>query len=557
MTSPVIDPVSDSLVDNSDLPLDDPIASVRSDRAAPSDITSHRLMAGTLSTLFNRFFVLAVAFFLTPFVVHSIGVEAYGLWAVMGSVVNYLGLLDCGVGSGFVKYLAEFLERREHNEVRQVMTFGALFYLGFGLVVLPLVYLLAPHIVIHLRLDARYLTAASNLLVLVVVYFVMSNMLGIFGAFVAAMQRTELGGLIDSFSHLVYAISLVIFLHLQYGVYAIPAAVFCALGAGALIKIGFVYRTFGNPWSNPFRWERQLLRRVFRFGFWMQVNALTSIINFETDRIILGTFVSVTSAGYYELGNRLSVLDRILPQALLFPLFPATSALDGRQDHDQINVVYLRGTRYMALITFVIAGFLIGAGPQILKVWMGQRLPYVTLIMAALLISYLVNNLTGVGTMIVRATGQPQYEAYYTIVFAIVNVALTLILTPFFGLMGVVGATVIGNIVGSFYFIWLFHRLRGLSWHSAIGSWLWPLTAGTTIASVILWMACEALPATWFDSRIDGFCALGGLGIAYLGLAWALLWILRFWKTEDSKLVHQVAKPLLVTQLTRFRSANT
>ena len=240
-----------------------------------------------------------------------------------------------------------------------------------------------------------------------------------------------------------------------------------------------MYRVFGNPWSNFLRLERQLVKRVFKFGFWMQINALTAVINLETDRIILGTFVSVVSAGYYELGNKLAALARILPATLLAPLLPAASAFDGRQDGSQLNRMYVRGTRYLALTTFVLSGFLIGAGPQILQVWMGRSYPYVTIVMAALLVSFAVNNMTGVGTTIVRATAQPYYETYYAVVGAVINIAATLVLTPIFGLMGVVMGTVIGQVCGSLYFLWLFHRLRGLDWRSTMIEWLWRLTLGT------------------------------------------------------------------------------
>jgi O-antigen/teichoic acid export membrane protein len=542
-------------MDDSSLQLGDEFRSAGKTPIKPAKITSRRLMAGTLGSLVNRLAGLFLAFFLTPFVVHSIGVEAYGLWAIVGAAVNYFALLDCGVGSSFVKYLAEFLERREHDEVRHVMTFGFLFYLALGLIILPLVRVTGPHIVSYLRLDPQYAAAASRLLLLAVAYFVIANMFGIFGSFIMAMQRTEIVGLIDTGYQLVYAISLVLMLHLHYGVFALPYAIFCACGATALIKIALVYRMFGNPWRNPFQLERGLLKRVLKFGLWMQVNALTGVINLETDRIILGAFVSVISAGYYELGNRLAALARILPSTLLAPLMPAAAAIDGRQEGNRLNIVYVRGTRYLALTTFGMAGFLIGAGTQILRVWMGRSYPYVTLVMGALLVSFAINNLTGVGTMIVRATAQPYYETYYAVFATVVNVVFTLILTPFFGLMGVIGGTVIGTVSGSVYFLWLFHKVRGLEWRTTLFDWLWRLALGTAAASYILWTACRLCPAIWFASRTQGAVSLAFLGTAYLAVYFISLWLLGFWGSEDLELIAELMPNLLGPQFNRFRTA--
>jgi len=505
-------------------------------------------MAGTAVTLFNRIFRLSVAFFLTPLVIHSIGVEAYGLWAVVGAAIGFFALLDFGVGSGFVKFLAEYIQRGEHDQVRQIMTFGFLFYLGFGLLTLPAFLFLAPRLVGFLKVDPQLRSAAGILLLLALSYFFLSNAFGIFSAFIVAMQRTDLAEWIDSGAQAIYAVSLLVLLpHLR--IYALPAAVFCALGAGMLARIIMVYKMFGSPWSNPLRWDSHLINRVFRFGFWTQVSSLTALINLEADRVILGTFVNVTSAGYYELGNRLASLARILPSALLGPLLPAASAIDGHGDDRRLDAIYVRGTRYVALSTFLIAGFLIGAGPLVLKVWIGRTYPYVTMVMAALLLSYAVNNLTGVGTMMVRAAGQPYYETYYAVLGATINIVATIILTPIFGLIGVVAATVIGNLVGSLYFIWLFHRLRGFEWRSAMVEWLWRLTVAATMASFFLWLGCSFLtPARWFDSRLPGLLALGGLAVSYIGVSWTLLWIVGFWCPDDLLLVREAASALMANR---------
>src|SRR5690348_9754558 len=166
-------------------------------------------MTGTLSTMVTRFVVLFTALFLTPLVIRSIGVTEYGLWAVVGSAFSYVSLLDGGVGSGFVKFLAEHIERGEHDRIRQVMTFGLLFYFGFGLVLVPGIYLLAPHIVTYLKVDPGYYPVARVLLVLVVCYIVVANAFGVFGAFIIGMQRTDIAGLIDTGYQLIYAVSLI------------------------------------------------------------------------------------------------------------------------------------------------------------------------------------------------------------------------------------------------------------------------------------------------------------------------------------------------------------
>src|SRR5580765_5542459 len=40
---------------------------------------------------------VVVAFFLSPFIVHTLGDSGYGVWSLLMSIVGYVGLIDLGV----------------------------------------------------------------------------------------------------------------------------------------------------------------------------------------------------------------------------------------------------------------------------------------------------------------------------------------------------------------------------------------------------------------------------------------------------------------------------
>ena len=48
---------------------------------------------------------LAVMFFMSPFVVHSLGNARYGVWTLLTSLTGYLGLVDIGVRGGTGRYI--------------------------------------------------------------------------------------------------------------------------------------------------------------------------------------------------------------------------------------------------------------------------------------------------------------------------------------------------------------------------------------------------------------------------------------------------------------------
>jgi O-antigen/teichoic acid export membrane protein len=502
-------------------------------------ITARQIAVNSLSGSGAQLGGLVITFLLLPFLIHSLGTEVYGLWAVIGSIIGYIGLLDFGVGSGFVKFLAEYVERDEKAWARQVMTFGVLFYFGLGLSLLPIAYLLAPHVLAILKLAPRYHVIAMNLFLLIYGYFFIMTSVSVIAAMVIALQRMDLASAIGMAAKAIYAVSVMVLIDYGYGVYSIPYAMFIGLGAGTIMQLVIVYRLFGSPWSNILSWNPFVLRQLFAFGGWMQITAISQLINLETDRIILGAFVGVSSVTWYEVGSRLALLTR-LPIVLLGALLPAASAFDARSDSDSLNTMYIHGSRYLALLSVAICGLVVGAGARLEQVWMGQSYPYVTLIAVVLAVSYTVVNLTGVGTTIIRATGQPRYETYYAVLSSVLNVAITLALTPRFGMLGVIVGTAVGCIGGSLYFLCTFHTLRNMSWWTSMGSWLFKLVTTAILASGALWVVCNSLSSEVFAPRLRGCTVLAALGGAYVLTLAGLLWLAGFWEPRDAHLLLRV-----------------
>jgi len=68
-----------------------------------------------------------------PFIVHGLGSDAYGLMALITSIIGYFALVDINVTAGSVKHIAQHHAVGEQAAVSRVFSFGALVYLGIGL----------------------------------------------------------------------------------------------------------------------------------------------------------------------------------------------------------------------------------------------------------------------------------------------------------------------------------------------------------------------------------------------------------------------------------------
>ena len=51
-----------------------------------------------------------ISFVLTPILVHGLGHFYYGLWILVGSLVDYFGLLDVGIRTTLQRFVWELLK---------------------------------------------------------------------------------------------------------------------------------------------------------------------------------------------------------------------------------------------------------------------------------------------------------------------------------------------------------------------------------------------------------------------------------------------------------------
>ncbi|QBR72483.1 hypothetical protein CU048_15650 [Beijerinckiaceae bacterium] len=516
------------------------------------DFRTRRIIINTAVGTWARIASLLIGFFTAPILFNHLGSEQFGLFAILGSLAAYAGLLDFGIGPGLIKHFTEFSERDDPLAVRQVTTFATLFYLLLGVVFTPIVYYLAPTLSNLLSVNSDMQDLARICIISMFLYFILSGISGIFSARLVSLHRMDITASIGLVGQIIYGISVFIIIPLYPTVIAAIMLVYLQLFVNGVSTFLIVVRREPRVFSDPRKIPISLVRKLFAFGGWMQLNGLSALINLEADKLIIAAFVNLETVAFYQLGNRLAALNRVLPFQLLSAVMPAASSIRIKNDPNSIEVFYTHTSRYLMLITMMITGFVSIAAGHILTVWLGKPNPEAAYVTIALSISFALNNLTGAGTTIVRGAGLPRYETYYAWVSSVLNVIITVVLAKPFGIAGILVGTIIGNIIGSLYFLVLFHHVFKFPWSRSIGVWIWKLVFSTGVACLAVWLIELAFPVGYSLSRWFELSLVTATGLLYLGVFFGALTLLKFWTDEDKDAFRRFA--LRVLPLRRGRT---
>lgn len=181
-------------------------------------------MAGTKRFAFNVLMnwasmavSMVIPFFLTPFVVRSLGPTAYGVWILAVSTVAYLNLLDLGLRSAIIRFVSKAQTQGKIEEAQAAIGAALWFRLliSAGVAVLSIVLALSfPHL---FKVPSDLQRAAQITVLLCAMGVAVTLVSGVFGAVLAAVNRFDVLSAVTIVQTIARAAGVLTILHLGRG----------------------------------------------------------------------------------------------------------------------------------------------------------------------------------------------------------------------------------------------------------------------------------------------------------------------------------------------------
>src|SRR5207249_5021220 len=122
-----------------------------------------------------------VGIFLSPYILHRLGDEAFGLWVLIFSITGYYGLFDLGIRSSIVRYVAKYSAINDYEELNRLINTAMASYGTVGMLSLLVTFSGAFYVASMVKISAYLLSTARLLLLLVGSAVSLGFPLGVFG----------------------------------------------------------------------------------------------------------------------------------------------------------------------------------------------------------------------------------------------------------------------------------------------------------------------------------------------------------------------------------------
>jgi len=396
---------------------------------------------------------MAVAFFLSPFLVHRLGNAAYGVWILAISSVQYFGLLDLGMRSSVLRYVSKGYTTHDHEAASEA--FSGAFWVRVQISTLLLVLCggLAAVFPRIFKLPSDLVNDARIVIALMGLSLAIAMSIGVYGGVVSALNRYDLYTLVTLTQLSLRVIGVVAVIRAGRGIIAIAWCELFAAMVGNFLMAYVARRIYPEltiRWKTP-RWE--VLKTIWSYSLYAFLVMVAVQVIYQTDNLVVGAFVSASAVTFYSIGNSLCRYTQHLLSAMTATFTPAASTYDAAGDASSLRALYYTGTRATIAVSMPILITLLVRGDNFISVWMGPQYAHTSGIVLAILATALLFSLPNTPAASI-AFGIEKHKtiAKWAIGEATVNLSLSVVLARIFGIYGVAIGTLVPSLVVNVFF---------------------------------------------------------------------------------------------------------
>jgi len=455
-----------------------------------------RLVTGAVSNCIGKLVAVASWFFLTPFVLARLGVDGYALWVLVAAFAQYGTLLDLGIGGAVIKYVAEHNARRDRETARSVVASAVWLYLGLAALAIVVSLAAAPWLPSVLGVDPVRQRTAAWLIALTGVHVAVAICLIPPSAVLRGLQRYDLHNTMVVVNSIVEAAAVAVAVAAGLGVVGMLLAMIAVniLTVGATLAL--VARVAPDLRIGLRGASMPSFRRIASFSTSLFAIQVGGRMYNRADEFVIAAAYALSGVTPYALARKVAELCEMAAVQMLAVVMPVASELDAGDDRATIRKLYVAASR-VALATIVpVATVVMVLGGDILRLWVGaDYVQYAPLVLVLAIASVLMTSQRPAVEML-QGMAQHRVIAITSVVAGIANIALSIVLVRWFGLMGVALGTLVPTVVMTLAVVAPFASRRfGVPMRAWLSQVWMPAVLPALPAGALLWSLARTFPA--------------------------------------------------------------
>lgn len=405
------------------------------------------LVTNILSNFLFQIFGMALAFLSIRFLIQSVGEERYGIFVLTTTMLGYFSLAGIGLPGALLKYIPEYLVRKDYLSLNRIVSSAYSFYILVGLVVLIVLGSLSFVGLSLFKISPENLGTARNIFLMVGLWAVISWPMGIYGQILMGAQRFYLFNLAQGIQILLCNSLFIVVGLLHYPIECAILVLVLSQLLLFLISHLLAHRIIPELKISISLFKLDTLKMLFIFSVWVMIMNLAGLIIYQSGQIIISLIISVGLVSIYSVQSTPLMGVRTIYSMILSAIIPAVSESKAKDDKVFVQQILFRGTRLSLSVIMSIMVVVMAWSYPLIYVWMGKRFADYSYLCNVLLLTYIFASPFGVMGQILFGMGEVKILGTIALANSLLSIMISLILVKPLGILGVVLGTFLGQLI--------------------------------------------------------------------------------------------------------------
>jgi O-antigen/teichoic acid export membrane protein len=376
---------------------------------------------------------------ITRSITNNLGLEVYGVWAIIMSIQSYLFIADSGLSSSVTTYANVFAARNQSHKIRSLLATN-IYLLTIIFSVILIVGFFISGLLDSSRFDWTFLIIIATINVYIL------SISGVFSNLLIAYFQVDVSKLFQIINVMLTTSLVLFFSENNADIEYVISALIISSTIYLFILTFYIVKKYSKiTQGGLFFLDMNVLKEVYKFSINTFVIALASRIQFYTDVLIVGLFLGLAQTSVFEINNKLPFYATYLASSFVVLYYPLMTRLYTNKNINSLRNLYFSVQYFSILLGISMSVVLYLYIDEILDYWLESDVHIDDNIFFLMLVSLIFHSILGPVATLCQAIGKNTTLMYAEVLAALVNIILSIYLINLYGLYGVILGTVIAQ----------------------------------------------------------------------------------------------------------------
>lgn len=489
----------------------------------------NKIFKNSLFNIIRVIVVIPIFFILVPYTISKIGIEKYGIWALVGIIGSYQSFVNFGLTTALIRFVSKAEAVKDYDAISEYLATSAMIYLFISSIVVLLIITFKSFIVVKILGIKTNLDIAYFLVIFAALSSLINMISGLFKSIIDGVQRMDISNGILTVQVILSAIGTFIFLESGYGLKGLAINLFICSFLSLLANMYFSKLILTYK-INPLLFKASRFKEMFSYSINLQLSNLIRMWVEPLNKILISHFFSLSYVGYYEIALRFNNRVTSLIRSALSPIFPAAAEIYQKEGVKKIEKLRIKSSRYLFIFLTAIYVIIVILIPDFVKLWLAPDLQIVAPMIIIFMVGLYISLLATPAYVILNGTGYSKETLFVQIQSVVVNIAGILVFWKLFGFYGFCTAFSV-SMIYSFWASQYYYQKRFGKEFKVFKVFI----DKKIIISNIIFLAIGIIFINTFN--LDNYFKIAILGLVFFILNLIVIWKLRIITGEDIEIL--------------------